>query len=99
MGAIAYVAAALHEPSLCLSAANSLRDLCDANRVALAPHIAAFGELHAGLVDMPDTENAMILQSIGSVIQALPAAEEISPVEVSVVCPTAISVPQLIVVI
>lgn len=53
MNAISYVVAALSEPALCLPAANSLRDLCDANRTALAPHISAFGELHANLVDIP----------------------------------------------
>ena len=32
--------------SLCLSAATALRNLCEANRTALAVHIGAFGELH-----------------------------------------------------
>lgn len=53
MNAISYVVAALPEPLLCLSAANALRDLCDANRAALAPHIGAFAELHAGLTGIP----------------------------------------------
>lgn len=53
MTAISYVAAALPEPSLCLPAANALRDLCDSNRAVLAPHIASFAELHAGLTDVP----------------------------------------------
>lgn len=53
MNAISYVVAALPEPALCLPAANALRDICDANRTALAPHIAAFGELHAGLTNIP----------------------------------------------
>ncbi|KAI6009284.1 armadillo-type protein [Pisolithus marmoratus] len=66
MNAISYVVAALPEPSLCLPAANSLRDLCDANRVALAPHIGAFGELHAGLTGIPDTEKSKVLQSIAN---------------------------------
>lgn len=56
MNAISYVVAALSEPALCLPAANSLRDLCDANRTALAPHISAFGELHANLVGIPVRE-------------------------------------------
>ncbi|KAL1943353.1 hypothetical protein VTO73DRAFT_4428 [Trametes versicolor] len=81
MSAITFVVAALPHPSLCLFAANALRDLCDANRTALAPHIAAFGELHAGLTGIPDTEKAKVLQSIASVIQALPPVEEIPPVE------------------
>lgn len=98
MNSISYVVAALPEPALCLPAANSLRDLCDANRVALAPHIGAFAELHAGLIGIPvsrremscysgtlmidgaqDTEKSKVLQSIASVIQALPPEEEIPP--------------------
>lgn len=96
--AISYVVAALPEPSLCLPAANALRDLCDANRAALAPHIGAFAEVHAGLTGIPvsdvivprvsifsvcvyqDTEKSKVLQSIASVIQALPPEEEIPPV-------------------
>lgn len=53
MNAITFVVSALPHPALCLSAANALRDLCDANRTALAPHISAFGELHAGLTGIP----------------------------------------------
>ncbi|PCH43249.1 ARM repeat-containing protein [Wolfiporia cocos MD-104 SS10] len=84
MTAISYVVAALPEPTLCLPAANALRDLCDANRTALAPHISAFGELHAGLTGIPDTEKSKVLQSIASVIQALPPAEAVPPVDVIV---------------
>lgn len=53
MNSIQYVAEALSEPSLCLPAANALRSLCDANRAALAPHLHAFGALHAGLTNIP----------------------------------------------
>jgi hypothetical protein len=53
MNAIKYVVAALPEPSLWLQGANALRDLCDANRSALAPHIGAFAELHASLTGVP----------------------------------------------
>ena len=56
MGAISYVVAALSESSLCLDAANALRDLCDANRTALAPHIGAFGEIYARLSGIPVRE-------------------------------------------
>ena len=102
MNAITYVVSALTDPHLCLFAANALRDLCDANRIALAPHVSAFGELHAGLTGIPvcphaphelrtissdaslqDTEKAKVLQSIASVIQALPPVESIPAVEVS----------------
>ncbi|KAF9237195.1 armadillo-type protein [Melanogaster broomeanus] len=47
---------------------------------ALAPHIGAFAELHAGLTGISDTEKSKVLQSIASVIQALPPEEEIPPV-------------------
>lgn len=53
MNTISYVVAALSEPSLCLPAANALRELCDANRTVLAPHIGAFSQLHAGLTGIP----------------------------------------------
>ncbi|KAI0937932.1 hypothetical protein AcW1_002387 [Taiwanofungus camphoratus] len=81
IGAVSYIVAALPEPALCLQAANALRDLCDANRTALAPHIGAFGELHAGLIGIPDTEKSKVLQSIASVIQALPPMEAMPAVE------------------
>ncbi|KAG1853381.1 hypothetical protein F4604DRAFT_2044461 [Suillus subluteus] len=80
MNAISYVVAALPEPALCLPAANALRNLCNANRTALAPHIGVFVELHAGLSDIPDTEKSRVLQSIASVIQALPPEEDIPPI-------------------
>ncbi|KAG1850774.1 hypothetical protein C8R48DRAFT_778120 [Suillus tomentosus] len=85
MNAISYVVAALPEPALCLPAANALRDLCDADCVALAPHIGAFAELHAGLSRIPDTEKSKVLQSIASVIQALPPEEEIPPIQAIVI--------------
>jgi len=53
MATVGFVVAALPDPQLCLQAANALRSLCDANRKALAPHIGAFAELHAGLTQIP----------------------------------------------
>jgi hypothetical protein len=53
MNAVSIAVTALSEPSLCLEATNALRDLCDANRKALAPHINAFSEVHAGLTSIP----------------------------------------------
>jgi hypothetical protein len=47
------VVSALSDPSLCLPAANALKNMCDSNRIALASHITAFGELHAGLTGIP----------------------------------------------
>ncbi|KAF9495545.1 ARM repeat-containing protein [Pleurotus eryngii] len=81
MTVVGYVVAALPEPTLSLAAANALRELCDVNRTALAPHIAAFGELHAGLVSVADSERGKVLQSISSVIQALPPEDEIPSLE------------------
>ncbi|KAG5640713.1 hypothetical protein DXG03_007470 [Asterophora parasitica] len=81
MSVLTYVASALTDPSLCLQAANALRNLCDANRKALAPQIGAFAQLHAALGSIPDSEKGKVVQSIASVIQALPAHEEIAPIE------------------
>jgi hypothetical protein len=53
LSAVSYAVSALREPQLCLAAANALRDLCDQNRVTLAPHIGAFADLHAGLSSIP----------------------------------------------
>ncbi|KAG6828197.1 hypothetical protein H0H92_008816 [Tricholoma furcatifolium] len=97
MNVLTYVAGALTDPSLCLSAATALRNLCDANRKALAPEIATFGQLHAALGIIPvsafprvssssllnvpkDSEKSKVVQSIASVIQALPPHEEIDPI-------------------
>ncbi len=53
MNVVGYVVSALTDQSLCLQAASALRNLCDANRKTLAPQIAAFAELHAGLERIP----------------------------------------------
>ncbi|KAJ7820857.1 hypothetical protein B0H13DRAFT_2291922 [Mycena leptocephala] len=81
-----YVLGALADPDpgICLAAALALRSLCDANRRALASKIGAFAEVHAGLGGVPDSEKGKVLQSIASVIQALPPAEAIAPVEAMV---------------
>ncbi|KAJ7872866.1 hypothetical protein B0H14DRAFT_3562282 [Mycena olivaceomarginata] len=67
--------------TLRIQAALALRSLCDANRRALAARISAFAEVHAGLGGVPDSEKWKVLQSIASVIQALPPAEGVAPVE------------------
>ncbi|KAJ6485347.1 hypothetical protein C8R47DRAFT_1321195 [Mycena vitilis] len=81
-----YVLGALADPDpgICLQAALALRSLCDANRRALARRIGAFAEVHAGLGGIPDSEKGKVLQSIASVIQALPPAEGIAPIEAMV---------------
>ncbi|KAL0952434.1 hypothetical protein HGRIS_006706 [Hohenbuehelia grisea] len=81
MNVVGYIATALSESTLSLWAANAMRDICDANRAALAPNLGAFAQLHAALADIADTEKSKVLQSIASVIQALPPPEEISPIE------------------
>ena len=50
---LSYVVSALPDPALSLPAAVALRNLCEANRKELAVHIGAFGELHAGLGNVP----------------------------------------------
>ncbi|PPQ95113.1 hypothetical protein CVT25_011656 [Psilocybe cyanescens] len=81
MTVLSYVVSALPDPSLSLPAATALRNLCEANRKELAVHIAAFGELHAGLSNIPDSEKSKVLQSIASVIQAIPPPESIPSIE------------------
>ncbi|KIY50663.1 ARM repeat-containing protein [Fistulina hepatica ATCC 64428] len=86
LASLDFVVTALIDPTsststLSLQAANALRSLCDANRASLAPHIASFGQLHASSDKIPDTEKPKVLQSIASVIQAVPLNEEIVPVE------------------
>lgn len=65
MGVVSFVVTALSEPSFCLPAANALKELCDANRVALAPHISAFGSLHASLSSIPVSTSTRAADSWG----------------------------------
>ena len=58
---LTYVVSALADPSLSLSAAVALRNLCEANRKDLAAHIGAFGELHAGLDRIPVRRSKLLL--------------------------------------
>lgn len=53
LDAVGYVVAALEEPVVCSDAARALKELCDANRTRLAPHIQSFGELHQRLPRIP----------------------------------------------
>ncbi|KAG7094032.1 hypothetical protein E1B28_007654 [Marasmius oreades] len=82
--AVSYAVQALPDAMLSLQAATALRNLCDANRKLLAPRIGAFAELHAGLARVPDSEKATVMESIASVIEALPPADAIPTVEVIV---------------
>ncbi|KAH9477137.1 Importin-13 [Psilocybe cubensis] len=84
---LSYVVSALPDPTLSLPAATALRNLCEANRKELALHIAAFGELHANIGNIPDSEKSKVLQSIASVIQAIPPLESIPSIE-AIVAPS-----------
>ena len=53
MNVLNYVVTALSDQALCLQAATAFKNICDANRKALAPHIAAFGQLHNNLSNIP----------------------------------------------
>lgn len=103
LGALTFVVAGLPDKVLCLSAAGALKQLCDANRTNLAPHIASFGEILSSStaipVSVPDppiimssyhvqqnTERAKVIESIASVIEALPPAQGIAPVLVRLLC-------------
>ena len=79
--AVGYAISALPDPNLSLVAGNALRNLCDTNRKMLAPHLNAFAELHASIGHVPNAEKSKVMESIASVIQALPPHEQISAVE------------------
>ncbi|KAG9095471.1 hypothetical protein FRC06_009767 [Ceratobasidium sp. 370] len=95
LDAVGYVVTALEEPGVCTDAARALKELCDANRTRLAPHIQSFGELHQRLPRIPANEKGKVLQSIASVIQALPPSEAIDPI-LGVVTPVVTSLGQLL---
>ncbi|KAG9119599.1 hypothetical protein FRC07_005313 [Ceratobasidium sp. 392] len=95
LDAVGYVVTALEEPGVCTDAARALKELCDANRTRLAPHIQSFGELHQRLPRIPANEKGKVLQSIASVIQALPPNEAIDPI-LGVVTPVVTSLGQLL---
>ncbi|KAJ4473110.1 armadillo-type protein [Lentinula aciculospora] len=84
MSTISFVVQSLPDQMLSLQAASALRNICDANRNALAPQIGAFAELHAGLAQIPDSEKSKVMESIASVIQALPPLDAVPTVEVIV---------------
>ncbi|KAG8959657.1 hypothetical protein FRC03_007658 [Tulasnella sp. 419] len=81
LGVMGFIVQAFSEPNLSLPAARALRDICEHNRIALSKHIGSFGQLHASLPSIPDTEKTKVIQAICSVIQALPPKEALAPVE------------------
>jgi hypothetical protein len=85
MVVITYVVSALSPstPILHHPAANALRDLCDANRAKLTPHISDFGQLYANIGGISDSEKAKVVQSIASVVEALEPTAGVDPIQVS----------------
>lgn len=53
LNALTFVVTGLHDLVLCLPAAGALRQLCDANRTKLAPHIASFGDILTSSAKIP----------------------------------------------
>ncbi|PVF99237.1 ARM repeat-containing protein [Serendipita vermifera] len=79
--AVSYTVSALPEPSLSLQASMTLRELCDANRATLAPHLNSFADLHRNVERLGAEEKSKVLESIASVISAMHPAASIAPVE------------------
>jgi hypothetical protein len=78
--AVNYTVTALAEPSLSLQASITLKDLCDANRAILAPHLNSFSDLHRNVELLGSEEKSKVLESIASVISAMPPEAGIEPV-------------------
>jgi len=80
MTATLYVLNSLNVTSVSLQAANALRELCDNNRTVLAQNsLSWFADLYGKLDTIPDAEKEKVLQSITSVIQALPVEQAVEP--------------------
>ena len=78
--AVNYTVTALAETSLCLQASMTLKELCDANRAILAPHLNSFADLHRNVELLGSEEKSKVLESIASVISAMPPEAGIEPV-------------------
>jgi hypothetical protein len=59
----------------------TLKELCDANRATLAPHLNSFADLHRNVERLGAEEKSKVLESIASVISAMHPAASIAPVE------------------
>ncbi|BGP50005.1 hypothetical protein JCM10450v2_005910 [Rhodotorula kratochvilovae] len=78
--AVSFVVAGLQEPDLVPGAARALRGLCDANRKVLVGHVGSFVQVLGGLEGkIDDSELAKVLESVASVVQALPEGEVVEP--------------------
>ncbi|KAF8331847.1 armadillo-type protein, partial [Cantharellus anzutake] len=78
---VAYVSRSLGEHGLSLVASTSMKQLCDANRTQLAPHIASFGDVLVLAGSVPNAERAKVIEAVSSVIQALPPEQGAAPTE------------------
>jgi len=79
--AVNYTVTALAEPTLSLQASITLKEICDANRVILAPHLNSFSDLHRNVELLGPEEKSKVLESISSVISAMPPEVGIEPVK------------------
>ncbi|KAM6493482.1 hypothetical protein JOM56_011616 [Amanita muscaria] len=76
LSALDYIFPALEDPNLCLHAANTLKNRCNANRKALAPHITLESCMLEWII-------YLTLRRINSYsrLRALQSDEEITPIE------------------
>ncbi|GAA5825370.1 hypothetical protein JCM11251_006954 [Rhodosporidiobolus azoricus] len=82
LNAITFVVAALSSSDTVLipHAARALKGLCDANRKVLTGHVGSFVQVLGGLEGkIEDNELGKVLESVASVVQALPGAEVVDP--------------------
>ncbi|GAA5962607.1 hypothetical protein JCM21900_001273 [Sporobolomyces salmonicolor] len=78
--AVTFVVNGLQEPELVPQAARALRGLCDANRKVLVGHVGDFVGVLAGLErKVEDSELVKVLESVASVVQALPEEQVVEP--------------------
>ncbi|GAA5900459.1 hypothetical protein JCM5296_001552 [Sporobolomyces johnsonii] len=78
--AVTFVVSGLQEPELVPQAARALRGLCDANRKVLVGHVGDFVGVLAGLEGkVDDSELVKVLESVASVVQALPEEQVVEP--------------------
>ncbi|GAA5942346.1 hypothetical protein JCM1841_003527 [Sporobolomyces salmonicolor] len=78
--AVTFVVNGLQEPELVPQAARALRGLCDANRKVLVGHVGDFVGVLARLErKVEDSELVKVLESVASVVQALPEEQVVEP--------------------
>ncbi|BGP33834.1 hypothetical protein JCM10296v2_005639 [Rhodotorula toruloides] len=78
--AVSFVVSGLQEPDLVTGAARALKGLCDANRKVLVRHVASFVQVLGNLEGrIDDAELAKVLESVASVVQALPETQIVEP--------------------